>query len=151
MGARKSNENVDTRGDFFARLTRMAILFGSLITARKRDMDLAGLEGSLSELQLLRGPEAPSLDSEGLRLNSRCPEVRVYPFAGLGGLRRSGPCHGEVGVDEVGSGGATKGGDGETVPASDEFGDECDAPGASRFINPLRDFYFACVSAVMRP
>lgn len=64
MGARKSNENVDTRGDFFARLTRMAILFGSLITARKRDMDLAGLEGSLSELQLLRGPEAPSLDSE---------------------------------------------------------------------------------------
>lgn len=51
-------ETVDPRDDFFARLTKMAILFESLIAVRKRDLALAGIEGSLSEIQLFRGNEA---------------------------------------------------------------------------------------------
>ncbi|WZY86813.1 hypothetical protein YC2023_033197 [Brassica napus] len=57
-GARKLTETVDPRDDFFARLTKMAILFESLIAVRKRDLALAGIEGSLSEIQLFRGNEA---------------------------------------------------------------------------------------------
>ncbi|KAL0885800.1 hypothetical protein Bca101_009783 [Brassica carinata] len=69
MDAHGSSEVADARDDFFGRLTRMAILFESLIAVRKRDLALAGIEGSLSELELLRGNEAPSLDSEQARLS----------------------------------------------------------------------------------
>ncbi|KAG2311594.1 hypothetical protein Bca52824_023151 [Brassica carinata] len=134
MGARRSTETVDSRSDLFARLTRMAILFESLITVRKRDLAMAGIEGSLSELQLLRGNEAPSLDSEEARLLSCKGEWAVSKgdfnsiLAGLKsectivpdseGSEDQGQAveDREAGADEAGSCGATKGGDGEAVP-----------------------------------
>ena len=70
MNARRSSEVADASDDFYGRLTRMAILFESLIAVRKRDLALAGIEGSLNELELLRGNEAPSLDLEEARLSS---------------------------------------------------------------------------------
>ncbi|KAJ4875994.1 Uncharacterized protein Rs2_41012 [Raphanus sativus] len=104
MGARK--ETVDPRDDFFARLTKMAILFESLIAVQwvvsGEDFDsiLAGLK-SLCTL-------VP--DSEGSKDQGHAVEDR------------------EAGADEAGSGGATKRGDGETVPSLGEFEDEGDAP-----------------------
>ncbi|KAJ4885462.1 Uncharacterized protein Rs2_35555 [Raphanus sativus] len=86
MGARKSAETVDPRDDFFVRLTKMAILFESLIAVRR----VGGFQ-------------------RRLRLDSRWSEIREAATKG-------------------GSGGATKGGDGETVPTLGEFEDEGDAP-----------------------
>ena len=146
MDAHRSSEVSDARDDFFGRLTRMAILFESLIAVRKRDLALAGIEGSLSELELLRGNEAPSLDSKEDRLSSCKGEWAATEgdfdsiLAGLQaectlaptsedseGQERTGEdC--EAGVDEAGSGDATEGGDGEAVPVASE--DEDDAPGS---------------------
>ena len=148
MNARRSSEVADARDDFFGRLTRMAILFESLIAIRKRDLALAGIEGSLSELELLRGNEAPSLDSEEARLSSCKGEWATSEgdfdsiLAGLQAectlaptsedsedQERAGEdC--EAGADEAGSGGATEGGDGEAGPIAGEFEDEGDAPGS---------------------
>lgn len=99
-GARRSTETADSRSDFFARLTRMSILFESLIAVRMRDLALARIEGSLSELELFRGNEAPSLDLEEARLltckeewavsDSRWSEVRLHPRTRFGGLGGSG-------------------------------------------------------------
>ena len=148
MDAHRSSEVADARDDFFGRLTRMAILFESLIAVRKRDLALAGIEGSLSELELLRGNEAPSLDSEEARLSSCKGEWATSEgdfdsiLAGLQAectlaptsedsedQERAGEdC--EAGADEAGSGGATEGGDGEAIPIAGEFEDEGDAPGS---------------------
>ena len=146
MSARKSTETVDPRGDFFARLTRMASLFESLIAVRKRDLALAGIEGSLGELQLFRGNEALTLDSEEARLLSCKGELAASEgdfdsiLAGLKSECTLVPdSEGsedqvqaaedrEAGADEAGSGGATEGVDGEAVPAAGEFEDEGDAP-----------------------
>ena len=147
MNARRSSEVADT-DDFFGRLTRMAILFESLIAVRKRDLALAGIEGSLNELELLRGNEAPSLDLEEARLSSCKGEWAATEgdfdsiLAGLQAectlastsedsedQERTGEdC--EAGVDEAGSGDATEGGDGEAIPIASEFEDEGDAPGS---------------------
>ncbi|KAL0715382.1 hypothetical protein Bca4012_064704 [Brassica carinata] len=148
MDAHRSSEVADTRDDFFGHLTRMAILFESLIAVRKRGLALAGIEGSLRELELLRGNEAPSLDSEEARLSSCKGEWATSEgdfdsiLAGLQAectlaptsedsedQERAGEdC--EAGADEAGSGGATEGGDGEAVPFAGEFEDEGDAPGS---------------------
>ncbi|KAF2604048.1 hypothetical protein F2Q70_00026556 [Brassica cretica] len=58
------------RDEFHARLTRMAILFDSLMAVRKKDLALAGIEGGLGEIQLLKGEAVPTLDSEEARLLS---------------------------------------------------------------------------------
>ncbi|KAL0886093.1 hypothetical protein Bca101_010076 [Brassica carinata] len=124
----------------------MAIQFESLIAVRKRDLALAGIKGSLSELELLRGTEASSLDSEEARLSSCKGEWATSEGdfdSIISGLQaectlaptsedsedqeRAGEdC--EAGADEAGSGGATEGGDGEAVPIASE--DESDAPGS---------------------
>ena len=147
-GARKLTETVDPRDEFFARLTKMAILFESLIAVRKRGLALAGIEGSLSEIQLFSGNEAPSLDSEEARLLSCKEEWAVSGedfdsiLAGLKsvctlvtdseGSEDQGHAveDREAGADEASSGGATKGGDGETVPTLGEIEDDGDAPGS---------------------
>ncbi|KAL0723166.1 hypothetical protein Bca4012_037765 [Brassica carinata] len=114
----------------------------------KRDLALAGIEGSLRELELLRGNEAPSLDSEEARLSSYKGEWATSEgdfdsiHAGLQAecslapssedsedQERAGEdC--EAGADEAGSCGAIEGGDGEAVPIAGEFEDEGDAPGS---------------------
>ncbi|KAL0733828.1 hypothetical protein Bca4012_010038 [Brassica carinata] len=146
INARRSSEVANASDDFFGRLTRMAILFESLIAIRKRDLALAGIEGSLNELELLRGNEAPSLDLEEARLSSCKGEWAAIEgdfYSILSGLQaectlaltsensedqeRTGEdC--EIGADEAGSGDATEGGDGEAVPVASE--DEDDAPGS---------------------
>ncbi|KAL0886019.1 hypothetical protein Bca101_010002 [Brassica carinata] len=143
MDAHRSSEVADARDDFFGRLTRMAILFESLIAVRKRDLALEGIEGSHSELEL-----APSLDSEEARLSSCKGEWATSEgdfdliVAGLQAectlaptsedsedQERAGEdC--EAGADEAGSGGATEGGDGEAVPIVGELEDKGDAPGS---------------------
>ena len=61
--AREPAGTVVPRDEFHARLTRMAVLFHSLMTVRKKDLALAGLEGGLGEIQLLKGEASPTLDS----------------------------------------------------------------------------------------
>ncbi|KAF3558100.1 hypothetical protein F2Q69_00014705 [Brassica cretica] len=63
------------RDEFHARLTRMAILFDSLMAVRKKDLALAGIEGGLGEIQLLKGEAVPTLDSEEARLLSHKEEL----------------------------------------------------------------------------
>ncbi|KAL0734092.1 hypothetical protein Bca4012_010302 [Brassica carinata] len=124
----------------------MAGLFDSLIAVRNRDLALAGIEGSLGELQLFRGNEALTLDSEEARLLS-CKEGLSASEGNfdsiLAGLKSEctlvpdsegseDQVHAakdrEAGADEAGSGGATEGVDDEAVPAACEFEDEGDAP-----------------------
>ncbi|KAF2534756.1 hypothetical protein F2Q70_00030271 [Brassica cretica] len=94
----------------------MAILFESLIAVRKRDLALAeewavSGEDFDSILAGLKSVCTLVPDSEGSEDQGHTVEDR------------------EAGADEAGSGGATKGGDGETVPTLGEFEDEGDAPG----------------------
>ncbi|KAF3579711.1 hypothetical protein DY000_02030960 [Brassica cretica] len=56
--------------EFHARLTRMAVLFDSLMAVRKKNLALAGIEGGLGDIQLLKGVAVPTLDSEEARLLS---------------------------------------------------------------------------------
>ncbi|KAF2541926.1 hypothetical protein F2Q68_00030178 [Brassica cretica] len=63
------------RDEFHARLTRMAVLFDSLMAVRKKDLALAGIEGGLGEIQLLKGEAVPTLDSEEARLLSHKEEL----------------------------------------------------------------------------
>ncbi|KAL0723018.1 hypothetical protein Bca4012_037617 [Brassica carinata] len=146
MNARRSSEVADASDDFFGRLTRMAILFESLIAIRKRDLALARIEGSLNELELLRGNEAPSLDLEEARLSSCKGEWASTEgdfdsiLAGLQAECTLAPASEnsedqeragedcEVGANEAGSGDVTEGGDGKAVPVASE--DEDDAPGS---------------------
>ncbi|KAF3569887.1 hypothetical protein F2Q69_00058886 [Brassica cretica] len=63
------------RDEFHARLTRMAVLFDSLMAVCKKDLALAGIEGGLGEIQLLKGEAVPTLDSEEARLLSHKEEL----------------------------------------------------------------------------
>ncbi|KAJ4873979.1 Uncharacterized protein Rs2_44251 [Raphanus sativus] len=67
---REESEDVVSSDDFRARLTRMAALFGSLLSVHERDLALANVEGSLSEIRLLKGERAPTLDSMGTEIHT---------------------------------------------------------------------------------
>lgn len=146
MGARKSAEVADVRDGFCGRLTRIAALLESLTDAHTRDVALARIEGGLSELLLLRGDKAPSLDSEEARLSS-CKGERTISEGDFGSIlaslqaectlapssedsdgQESAREDREAGVDEAGGDGAAEGGGGEAVPVASEFEDEGDAP-----------------------
>ena len=140
---REESEAVVSRDEFCARLTRMAARFGSLLTIHERDLALANVEGSLSEVQLLKGEMAPTLDSEEARLLSRKEELKtskgdfdsaisqlksectVTPC--LGKPEGRDPVAGEGKDDEVEKG-EVGAGDGDVVPGSDEVEDEGGAP-----------------------
>ncbi|KAF3494331.1 hypothetical protein DY000_02053629 [Brassica cretica] len=74
---REESRTVVSRDDFHARLTRMAVLFDSLMAVREKDLALASVEGSLNEIHLLNGDMAPTLDSEEARLLSRKEELKA--------------------------------------------------------------------------
>ncbi|WZZ64818.1 hypothetical protein YC2023_076188 [Brassica napus] len=74
---REESRTVISRDDFHARLTRMAVLFDSLMAVREKDLALASVEGSLNEIHLLEGDIAPTLDSEEARLLSRKEELKA--------------------------------------------------------------------------
>ncbi|WZZ50950.1 hypothetical protein YC2023_051057 [Brassica napus] len=74
---REESRTVVSRDDFHARLTRMAVLFDSLMAVREKDLALASVEGSLNEIHLLEGDLAPTLDSEEARLLSRKEELKA--------------------------------------------------------------------------
>ncbi|KAF2595426.1 hypothetical protein F2Q70_00044784 [Brassica cretica] len=102
------------RDEFHARLTRMAVLFDSLMAVRKKDLALASIEGGLGEIQLLKGEAVPTLDSEEARLLSHKEELMAS--------------EGEGDEVERGDGEVAEGGDGDAVPSSDEVEDEGGAP-----------------------
>ncbi|KAL0864733.1 hypothetical protein Bca101_043851 [Brassica carinata] len=74
---REESEVVVSSDDFRAPLARMAALFCSLLSVHERDLALANIEGSLSEIRLLKGERAPTLDSEGARQLSRKGELEI--------------------------------------------------------------------------
>ncbi|KAF3583961.1 hypothetical protein F2Q69_00027789 [Brassica cretica] len=135
------------RDEFHARLTRMAVLFDSLMAVRKKDLALAGIKGGLGEIQLLKGELVPTLDSAEARLLSHKEELMASKgdFDSILSLLKSEctltPCleetEGQGRAAEEGEGDAVKrgddevaeGGDGDAVPSSDEVEDE---GGASR-------------------
>ncbi|KAF3511282.1 hypothetical protein F2Q69_00005393 [Brassica cretica] len=73
----EESRTVVSRDDFHARLTRMAVLFDSLMAIHEKDLALASVEGSLNEIHLLKGDTVPTLDSEETRLLSRKEELRL--------------------------------------------------------------------------
>ncbi|KAJ4872940.1 Uncharacterized protein Rs2_45393 [Raphanus sativus] len=113
MGARRLTGTVDSRDDFFARLTKMATLLESLTAVPRllscKEECVASGEDFDSILAGLKSVCTLVLDSEGSEDQGHAVEDR------------------ETGADEVGCGDATKGGDGETAPTSGEFEDEGDA------------------------
>ncbi|KAL0669347.1 hypothetical protein Bca4012_032051 [Brassica carinata] len=74
---REESRTVVSRDDFHARLTRMAVLFDSLMAVHEKDLALASVEGSLNEIHLLEGDMAPTMDSEQARLLSRKEEFKA--------------------------------------------------------------------------
>ncbi|KAF3532490.1 hypothetical protein DY000_02038382 [Brassica cretica] len=134
------------RDEFHARLTRMAVLFDSLMAVRKKDLALAGIEGGLGEIQLLKGEAVPTLDYEEARLLSHKEELMASEgdFDSILSLLKSEctltPCleetegqgraaeEGEGNAVERGDGEVAEGGDGNAVPSSDEAEDESGAP-----------------------
>ncbi|KAF3606580.1 hypothetical protein DY000_02049366 [Brassica cretica] len=74
---RKESRNVVSREDFHARLTRMAVLFDSLMAVHEKDLALASVEGSLNEIHLLKGDMVPTLESKETRLLSRKEELKA--------------------------------------------------------------------------
>ncbi|KAF2594505.1 hypothetical protein F2Q70_00043207 [Brassica cretica] len=72
---REESRTVVSRDDFHARLTRMAVLFDSLMAIHEKDLALASFEGSLNEIHLLKGDMVPTLDSEETRLLSHMEEL----------------------------------------------------------------------------
>ncbi|KAF3503940.1 hypothetical protein F2Q69_00041680 [Brassica cretica] len=74
---REESRTVVSRDDFHASLTRMAVLFDSLMAVCEKDLALASVEGSLNEIHLLKGDMAPTLDSEEARLLSRKEELKA--------------------------------------------------------------------------
>ena len=74
---REESRTVVSRDDFHARLTRMAVLFDSLMAVREKDLALASVEGSLNEIHLLKGDMVPTLDSKETRLLSRKEELKA--------------------------------------------------------------------------
>ncbi|KAF2600231.1 hypothetical protein F2Q68_00009632 [Brassica cretica] len=130
------------RDEFHACLTRMAVLFVSLMAVRKKDLALAAIEGGLGEIQLLKGKAVPTLDSEEARLLSHKEELMASEsdFDLILSLLKS-ECtltpwleetegqgraaeEGEGDTVERGDGEVAEGGDGDAVPSSDEVEDE---------------------------
>ena len=127
----------------------MAVLSDSLMTVRKKDLALAGIEGSLSEIQLLKGEVVPTLNSEEARLLSCKEEMMATEgdFDSILSLLKTEctltPCLGEPegrdcaieeGKDDAverGDAEAAEEGDGDKVPSSDEVEDEGGAPRSS--------------------
>ncbi|KAF3538938.1 hypothetical protein F2Q69_00022540 [Brassica cretica] len=72
---REESRTIVSRDDFHARLTRMAVLFDSLMAVHEKDLALASIEGSLNEIHLLKSDMVPTLDSEETRLLSRKEEL----------------------------------------------------------------------------
>ncbi|KAF2554682.1 hypothetical protein F2Q68_00014383 [Brassica cretica] len=134
------------RDEFHARLTRMAVLFDSLMAVRKKDLALAGIKGGLGEIQLLKGELVPTLDSAEARLLSHKEELMASEgdFDSILSLLKSEctltPCleetegqgraaeEGEGDAVERGDDEVAEGGDGDAVPSSDEVEDEGGAP-----------------------
>ncbi|KAL0688477.1 hypothetical protein Bca4012_088154 [Brassica carinata] len=137
------------RDEFHARVTWMAVLFDSLMAVRKKDLALAGIEGGLGEIQLLKGEAVPTLDYEEARLLSHKEELMASEgdFDSILSLLKSEctltPCleetegqgraaeEGEGNAVERGDGEVAEGGDGNAVPSSDEAEDESGAPRSS--------------------
>ncbi|KAF3604480.1 hypothetical protein F2Q69_00034565 [Brassica cretica] len=71
---REESRTVVSRDDFHARLTRMAVLFDSLMAVREKDLALASVEGSLNEIHLLFFLE---VGQAGIRSSSPCKPTRV--------------------------------------------------------------------------
>ncbi|KAF3606485.1 hypothetical protein DY000_02047197 [Brassica cretica] len=74
---REESRIVVSRDDFHDRLTRMAVLFDSLMAVHEKDLALASVEGSLNEIHLLKGDMVPTLESEETRLLSRKEELKA--------------------------------------------------------------------------
>ncbi|KAF3575385.1 hypothetical protein F2Q69_00059167 [Brassica cretica] len=74
---REESRTVVSRDDFYARLTRMTVLFDSLMAVHEKDLALASVEGSLNEIHLLKGDMVPTLDSKETRLLSRKEELKA--------------------------------------------------------------------------
>ncbi|KAF3554670.1 hypothetical protein F2Q69_00012866 [Brassica cretica] len=113
------------RDEFHACQTRMSVLFDSLMAVRKKDLALAGIEGGLGEIQLLKGEAVPTLDSEKARLLFHKEELMASEET-KGQVRAAE--EGEGDAVERGDGEVVKGGDVDAVPSSDEVEDEGGAP-----------------------
>ncbi|KAF3548452.1 hypothetical protein DY000_02008037 [Brassica cretica] len=74
---REESRTVVSRDDFHARLTRMSVLFDSLMAVHEKDLALASVERSLNEIHLLKGDMVPILDSEETKLLSRKEELKA--------------------------------------------------------------------------
>ena len=134
------------RDEFQTRLTRIAVLFDSLMAVHKKDLALAGIKGGLSEIQLLNGEAVLTLDSEEARLLSHKEELMASEgdFDSILSLLETectlAPCleetEGQGHAAEEGEGDAVERGDSEVaeggdvvaVPSSDEVEDEGGAP-----------------------
>ncbi|KAL0716298.1 hypothetical protein Bca4012_065620 [Brassica carinata] len=96
----------------------------------ERDLALANVEGILSEVQLLKGKMAPTLDSEEARLLSRKEELKTSEgdFDSVISQLQSEciltPCF----VKPEGRDLVAGEGDGDVVPGSDEVEDKGSAP-----------------------
>ncbi|KAF3537051.1 hypothetical protein F2Q69_00021372 [Brassica cretica] len=102
------------RDEFHARLTRMAVLFDSLMAVRKKDLALAGIEGGLG-----------GFDSILSLLKSECTLTpSLEETEGQGRAAEEG----EGDAVDRGDGEVAEGGDGDAVPSSDEVEDEGGAP-----------------------
>ncbi|KAF2583395.1 hypothetical protein F2Q68_00004669 [Brassica cretica] len=98
------------RDEFHARLTRMAVLFDSLMAVRKKDLALVGLEGGLGDF-----------DSILSLLKSECTLTPcLEETEGQGRAAEEG----EGDAVERGDGEVAEGGDGDAVPSSDDVEDE---------------------------
>ncbi|KAF2566019.1 hypothetical protein F2Q68_00025286 [Brassica cretica] len=145
-GLFRTKKEKKAKDEFHARLTRMAVLFDSLMAVRKKYLALASIEGGLGEIQLLKGEAVPTLDSEEARLLSHKEELMASEgdFDSIFSLLKSEctltPCleetegqgraaeEGEGDAVERGDGEVAEGGDGDAVPSSDEVEDEGGAP-----------------------
>ncbi|KAF3545223.1 hypothetical protein DY000_02008311 [Brassica cretica] len=135
---REESRTVVSRDDFHARLTRMAILFDSLMVVHEKDLALASIEGSLNEIHLLKGDMVPTLDSKEARLLSRKEELKASDgdfdliLSQLQFEFTLTPCSGET---EGQGPAAEEGGDVASVRGSDEAaegGDGCEVEDEGR-------------------
>ncbi|KAF2607458.1 hypothetical protein F2Q68_00044330 [Brassica cretica] len=88
-----------------------------------------GIEGGLSEIQLLKGEEVSTLDSEEARLLSHKEELMASEETEGQGCAAE---EGKGDAVERGDGEVAEGGDGDAVPSSDEVEDEGGAPRIER-------------------
>ncbi|WZZ88544.1 hypothetical protein YC2023_117123 [Brassica napus] len=138
--SREESRTVVSRDDFHVRVTRMAVMFDSLMAVHEKDLSLASVEGSLNEIHLLKGDMAPTLDSEEARLLSRKEELKASDgefesiLSQLQFECTLTPCLGETGgqgpVAEEGGDVATGRGNDEAAEGGDgcEVEDEGSAP-----------------------